>query len=133
MGSLENEIAPFARDALDLFGETVTIQNETYVGEDPNEGTFDWDDEAPFDVQGRVLENQRPMEEGENATQQVTGEYHVFVASDTDVRDGRGDNQERASTIVDSDGNNYDVIRITDEHNGLIRCQCTMEGPGSAN
>lgn len=133
MGSLEDDITPFAREALDLFGETITIHNDTFLGEDPDEGTFQWDDEAPFDVQGRVLQNQRPMEEGDNSSQQVTGEYHIFVPSTTDVRDGRGDNEVRASEIVDSSGNIYDVIRVTDEHNGLIRCQCTMEGPENAN
>lgn len=133
MGSLENDITPFAREALHLFGETITIHNDTFLGEDPNEGTFEWDDEAPFDVQARVLQNQRPMEEGDNSSQQITGEYLIFVPSDADIRDGRGDNQERASVVVDSSGDRYDVIRVTDEHNGLIRCQATMEGPENAN
>lgn len=129
MGSIEDEIAPHAQDALDLFGETVTVHNQTHDGQHPTEGTAEWTDEAPFDVQGRVLENQRPMEEGDSSTQQITGEYHVFVPSDTDVRDGRQSDTVRASVIEDSDGNTFDVLRVTDEHNGLIRCQCSMEDP----
>lgn len=129
MGSIEGDIAPHARDALDLFGETVTIENDSYDGQHPQENTAQWVDESPFDVQGRVVENQRPMEEGDTSTQQITGEYHVFVPSNTDVRDGRNSDTTRASVIVDADDNRYDVLRVTDEHNGLYRCQCSMEDP----
>lgn len=129
MGSIENEISPHARDALRLFGESVTIINDSYDGLHPQENTAQWTGEAPFDVQGRVLENQRPMEEGDSSTQQITGEYHIFVPSDTDVRDGRQSDTTRASVIEDSAGNEYDVLRVTDEHNGLYRCQCSMEDP----
>lgn len=129
MGSLEDNLAPAMGKSLSLFGETITIHNESYDGQHPDEGTAQWIDESPFDVQGRVIENQRPMEEGDTSTQQVTGEYHIFVESGTDVRDGRLSDETRASVIEDADGNTYDVLRVTDEHNGLLRCQCSMEDP----
>lgn len=129
MGSLESEIAPAMNRGLDLFGETITIQNETFDGRHPDENTLEWVEETPFDVQGYVVENQRPMEEGETATQQITGEYHIYVDSTVDVRDGRNSDEVKASVITDSDENHYDVIRVTDEHNGLYRVQATMEDP----
>lgn len=129
MASIEDDLSPAMDMALDLFGETVTIHNQSYDGQHPQENTAQWVDESPFDVQGRVVENQRPMEESGSSSQQVTGEYHIFVDSEVDVRDGRLSDEIRASVIEDSDGNTYDVLRITDEHNGLIRCQCSMEAP----
>lgn len=129
MGSLESDIAPHAREALDLFGESVTIQNYTHAGTDPDEGTAIWTEDSPVSVQGRILENQRPMESTDGSTQRMTGEYHVFVASSVDIRDGLQSDETRASVVVDSDGNSYDILRVTDEHNGLVRCQASMEEP----
>lgn len=129
MGSLESDITPHAREALDLFGESITIQNQAYLGDDPDEGTAQWDTPTETTVQGRILENQRPMESTDGSTQRMTGEYHIFVASDVDIRDGLQSDETRASRVIDSDGDSYDILRVTDEHNGLIRCQASMEEP----
>lgn len=129
MGSIEDEITPHARDALDLFGEPVTIQNYTHTGTDPDEGTATWSEDTPVEVQGRILENQRPMEGEQLSTQQVTAEYHAFLPSNVTVHDGLDSDTVRASVLTDSDGRKYGVLRVTDEHNGLYRCQCSYEEP----
>lgn len=129
MGSIKDVLSPAMGMSLDLFGETITIQSYSHDGRHPEENTHQWIEESPFDVQGVILENQRPREVESSSTQQITGEYHIFVDSDVNVNDGRQSDTERASVITDSDGNTYDVLRVTDEHNGLYRCQCSMEDP----
>lgn len=127
MATIDETLAPAMRTALELFGEQLTIHNETYVGTHPQERTSQWEDAEPITVQGRITENQRPMDAGDTSSQRVSGEYHIFLDAEADVRDGRSSDQERASTITDEAGNRYEVLRVTDEHNGLVRCQASAE------
>lgn len=129
MGSLEDIMTPSMDLALDLFGEQLQIQNFSYDGEHPEEGTPEWTEDTIITVQGRILQNQRPMESGDSSSQQISAEYHAFVPSDTELHDGLRSDEEKSSTIIDSDGYQYDVLRIVDEHNGLYRCQCSFETP----
>lgn len=128
MGEIEDDLMPHARDALDLFGEPITVQNYTYEGTHPGEGTPQWSEDDPVIVQGRITENQRPMEGGDTSGQRVTGEYYAFLPNDVGVEDGLQSDTVRASVLIGSDGFRYDVLRVMDEHNGLYRCQCSYEG-----
>ena len=127
MVNIEQTLSGPMADMLSMFGEEITIINYTYEGEDPYEGTVSWNRESPITVQARVLEAGEQVEVNTSSGQRVTGEYQVYVASTIDILDGLQSDSQRASVVIDSDGYRYEVLRVTDEHNGLYRCLCSYE------
>lgn len=129
MGSFEDLMTPYARSTLDMSGEQIEITNYTYTGRHPDEGTKEYDDEPSFTVQGKVLgEASESAAEDAYATESLTGEYTIYVGSDVDIRDDTAENS-KASTVVDSDGREFEITFVTDEHNGLYRCGAEFEEP----
>lgn len=127
MGSYEDNMAPFARQTLYMSGEEIIVRNFDFAGTHPEEGTKQWTQAEEFTVQGKVSGTAKDTDTPD--TRLVTGQYTIYLPSNVDVRDGTDGEKERSSVLIDTEGDEYEVKDITDEHNGLVKCTSDFEVP----
>lgn len=105
------------------------VYTDSYEGTDPATGRDLW---TPDDTGTECVIRVEQVDQPAPLELQGEGEEHTADAviivdpDEVTVNDGTGD-FDRASEIVDeSTGERYRVLRIRNEHSGVLRCDCEI-------